>query len=79
MFGEYAPFDDAFTLVQVSPGIFEAKGAKGVMLTPGQRRSLAAQLIAVGGKEVFYTRHKPGKAPYERRIDLAELVKNDEH
>ena len=76
-FGDYAPFQEAFTLVQVKPGIFEAKGAKGVVLSHNQQRSLAAQLIAVGGTEVFYTRHKPGRPPMEHRINLAKIAKKD--
>lgn len=64
-FGEYAPFRDAFAVVQVEPGIFEAKIAHGLTLTTEQRRSLRAQMLSVGAKAVFYWRYKQGRAPYK--------------
>jgi hypothetical protein len=65
VFGEYAPFKDAFAVVQVEPGIFEAKIAHGLTLTIPQRRSLHQQMVAAGAKAVFYWRYKPGRAPYK--------------
>lgn len=67
-FGDYVPFDDGFAVVQVEPGVFEAKIARGTVLTPAQHRDLREQLEAMGAQAVFYWRCKEGRAPYKKWI-----------
>ena len=64
-FGDYAPFDDGFAVVQVEPGVFEAKIARGTMMTTQQRRDLRVKLETMGAQAVFYWRFKEGRAPYK--------------
>ena len=76
-FGEYAPFTDGFALVQVEPGIFEAKMAADLEFTADQHRDLAQKLAKLPAKEVFYWRHKPGRKPYKVRIKLPKALQNN--
>lgn len=64
-FGEYAPYSGGFAVVQVEPGVFEAKIAAGLVMTQEQRRDLRIQLEALGAQAVYYWRHKPGREPYK--------------
>ena len=73
-FGEYAPFDDGFAVVQVEPGVFEAKIARGTMMTAEQRRDLRVKLEAMGAQAVFYWRFKEGRSPYKVWIARREIA-----
>lgn len=64
-FGEYPPYSGGFAIVQVEPGIFEAKLAAGAVMTTEQRRDLRRQLEAIGAQAVFYWRYKEGRLPYK--------------
>ena len=64
-FGEYSSYSGGFAVVQVEPGIFEAKLAAGAVMTAEQRRDLRIQLEALGAQAVYYWRHKPGREPYK--------------
>ena len=64
-FGEYPPYSGGFALVQVEPGVFEAKLFSGAVMTAEQRRDLRRQLEAIGAQAVYYWRFKPGREPYK--------------
>lgn len=72
VFGDYSPFDDGFAVVQVEPGIFEAKIARGTVLTQEQHRDLREQLQEMGAQAVFYWRFKENKNPYKVWISRRE-------
>jgi hypothetical protein len=73
-FGEFAPFDDGFAVVQVEPGIFEAKIARGTVLTTEQHRDLREQMESMGAQAVFYWRFKEGRPPYKVWIARREIA-----
>jgi hypothetical protein len=77
-FGEHAPYSGGFALVQVGPGIFEAKLSAGTVMTPAQRRDLRRQLEAIGAQAVYYWRFKEGREPYKvwiaRRSENVEIA-----
>jgi hypothetical protein len=64
-FGTYPPYSGGFALVQVEPGIFEAKLSAGTVMTQEQRRDLRIQLEAIGAQAVYYWRYKEGREPYK--------------
>lgn len=71
-FGEYAPFENGFAVVQIEPGIFEAKIGNGTVLTPDQHRDLRQKMEAMGAQAVFYWRYKEGRVPYKVWISRRE-------
>lgn len=73
LFGEHAPYSGGFALVQVEPGIFEAKLFTGVM-TQTQRRDLRRQLEALGAQAVYYWRYKAVREPYKVWIARREIA-----
>lgn len=68
VFGDHVPFDYSFALVQVEPGVFEAKIAKDFVMKGSHRRALEEKMLLLGAKEVFYWRFKEGEPPYKVRI-----------